>query len=225
MSRRIRFVLVALVLVVIVAVCWFMVLSPLRADIATANASIEAERTKLAAAQAKLAQAETTRQEGKLNQARLLELAKMVPDSEEIPSLLLQIQELADQSGIEFISITPGEPVEAGAFQIIPLQLEFSGTYFDLSDFVYRAEQMAAGPGRLLAVKALALRLASEATTESVSDTSQSPVLGVSMTLYAFETAVSAAATPATTPGATPPATSAGTASNESAPTANPSGL
>jgi type IV pilus assembly protein PilO len=225
MSRRIRLVLVALVLVVIVAVCWFMVLSPLRADIATSNASIEAERTKLAAAQAKLAQAETTRQEGKLNQARLLELAKMVPDSEEIPSLLLQIQELADQSGIEFISITPGEPVEAGAFQIIPLQLEFSGTYFDLSDFVYRAEQMAAGPGRLLAVKALALRLASEATTESVSDTSQSPVLGVSMTLYAFETAVSAAATPATTPGATPPATSAGTASNESAPTANPSGL
>jgi Tfp pilus assembly protein PilO len=157
-----------------------------------------------------------------MNQARLLELAKMVPDSEEIPSLLLQIQDLADQSGIEFISITPGEPVEAGAFRIIPLQLEFSGTYFDLSDFVYRAEQMAAGPGRLLAVKALALRLASEATTESGADTSQSPVLGVSMTLYAFETAVAATTTPTTTPA---PTTPAGTASNETAPTANPSGL
>ncbi len=116
MSRRIRFVLVALALVVIVAVCWFMVLSPLRADIATTNASIEAERTKLAAAQAKLAQAETTRQEGKMNQARLLELAKMVPDSEEIPSLLLQIQDLADQSGIDFISITPGEPSRGRRF-------------------------------------------------------------------------------------------------------------
>jgi type IV pilus assembly protein PilO len=225
MSRRIRFVLVALVLVVVVAVCWFMVLSPLRGDIASTNTSIEAERKNLAGVKAELRVAQDNRQKGPMNQARLLELAKMVPDSEEIPSLLLQIQDLADQSGIEFISITPGEPVEAGAFRIIPLQLEFSGTYFDLSDFVYRAEQMAAGPGRLLAVKALALRLASEATTGSGAAPSQSPVLGVSMTLYAFETAVSAAATPATTPGATPPATSAGTASSETAPTANPSGL
>lgn len=224
MSRRIRFVLVALALVVIVALCWFMLLSPIRGDVTATNALIEAEQTKLAAAQAKLAQAETTRQEGKKNQARLLELAKMVPDSEEIPSLLLQIQDLADQSGIEFISITPGEPVQAGAFQILPLQLEFSGTYFDLSDFVYRAEQMAAGPGRLLAVKALALRLVSEDTTESGSGTSQSPVLGVSMTLYAFETAASVNTTPTTTPEATPPATSAEMSSNDTVPTTNSSG-
>jgi len=224
MTRRIRFVLVALALVVIVALCWFMLLSPIRGDIAATNASIEGERTKLAAAQAKLAQAETTRQEGNKNQARLLELAKMVPDSEEIPSLLLQIQDLADQSGIEFISITPGDPVQAGAFQILPLQLEFSGTYFDLSDFIYRAEQMAAGPGRLLAIKTLALSLDTAATTGSGAGTSPSPTLGVSMTLYAFETAASASTTPATTPGAAPPATPAGTSSNETPPTTNSSG-
>ena len=75
----------------------------MREDIATVSANIEAEKTKLATALAELAAAETTQAEGMENQARLLELAKMVPYSEEIPSLMLQIQDLADQSGIEFI--------------------------------------------------------------------------------------------------------------------------
>ena len=47
----------------------------------------------------------------------------MVPESEEIPSLLLQIQDLADQSGIDFISITPGSVIDADTFQILPLEL------------------------------------------------------------------------------------------------------
>lgn len=224
MNRKIRVVLVALALVVIVVLCWFLLLSPIRGDIAATNASIEAEQTRLSAAQAKLAQAETTRQEGKKNQARLLELAKMVPESEEIPSLLLQIQDLADQSGIDFISITPGDPVQENAFRILPLELEFSGTYFDLSDFVYRAEQMAAGPGRLLAIKTVKLQLSPVATEGTGSDASVSPVLGVNMTLYAFEIAAAEATTPAPTAGAAQPATSSETSPSDTVPTDNPGG-
>lgn len=225
MNRRIRFVLVAVALVVIIALCWFLLLNPVRADIAAKNAAIEAEQTKLAAAQAKLAQAETTRQEGKKNQGRLLELAKMVPESEEIPSLLLQIQDLADQSGIDFISITPGDPVQAGAFGILPLQLEFSGTYFDLSDFVYRAEQMAAGPGRLLAIKTLRLQLGQEATEGTASGASAGPKLTVNMTLYAFVMASSPATAPTTAAGAAQPATTSETSPSGTVPTTSPSGL
>ena len=55
----------------------------------------------------------------------------MVPESGQVPSLLVQIQDLADQSGIMFISVSPGEPKESEGFQIIPLTLEFSGSYFD----------------------------------------------------------------------------------------------
>jgi Tfp pilus assembly protein PilO len=114
----------------------------------------------------------------------LLELAKMVPLTEELPSLLLQIQDLADQAGIEFIQVTPGEATatESGEFQLIPLGLEFSGTYFDVSDFIYRAEQMVAGPGRLLAIKSVSLALGAETEASAV----RSPELGVTMSIYAF---------------------------------------
>ena len=159
MNRRLLYGLIVAGLIVVVALVWFFVLNPMRNDIASTKDAIETEQTRLAAAQAKLAQAKVTRQEGRKNQARLLELAKMVPPSDEIPSLLLQIQALADQSGITFMAITPGDLIQSNDFQILPLQVEFTGTFFPLNDFLYRVERMAAGPGRLLATKQLNLQL------------------------------------------------------------------
>ncbi len=185
MSRKIRMILLSLGLVVFAAVVWFFVLSPIRGDIADTDTAIEDQLSKLSVAQGALAQAESTKAEGKRNQARLLELAKMIPASEELPSLLLQIQDLADQAGIDFISVTPGDAteVEGAEFLILPLDLTFTGTFFDLSDFVYRAEQMVAGPGRLLAVKSMSLALsnASQGLSAAVS-----PDLDVSLSLLAF---------------------------------------
>lgn len=185
MTNRVRMVLIALAVVVVALLVWFFLLDPIRDDIAATETQIEEEQTRLSQAQMKLAQAEATREEGRKNQARLLEMAKMMPTTEEVPSLLLQIQDLADQSGIRFIAVTPGNAQESekADYRILPLNLEFSGTFFDISDFVWRAEQMVSGPGRLLAVKDLQLALggAQEATGAGVS-----PELSVSMTMYAF---------------------------------------
>ena len=191
MTRKMRMLLSAVVLVAIVAMAWMFLISPLRADIAGANTSIVDEQTKLSSAQAKLAAAETTRAEGQKNQARLLELAKMVPQATQVPSLLVQVQDLADQSGIDFLSMSPGAPTESSGFQIIPLQLQFTGSYFDLSDFAYRVEQLVSGPGRLLTVKSVQLQMgATDGSATSGKSTQQttgdSPDLTVSMILYAF---------------------------------------
>jgi Tfp pilus assembly protein PilO len=183
-TQKVRLTLMALAIVIFAALIWFFVLSPIRGDIADVQTSIEEEQNLVMQANTRLKQAEATRAEGKRNQARLMELAKMVPLSEELPSLLLQIQDLADQSGIEFIQVTPGDAIasESTDFQIIPLALGFSGTYFDLSDFIYRAEQMVAGPGRLLAIKSVELGLTGEETGAAAG----SPQLDVTMNIYAF---------------------------------------
>lgn len=190
MTRKMRILLSAVALVAIIAMAWLFLISPLRADIADTKTSIAEETTRLAAAQTELAQAETTRAEGQKNEARLLELAKMVPQASQVPSLLVQIQDLADQSGIDFLSMSPGDATEADGFQIIPLQLQFTGSYFNLSDFAYRVEQLVAGPGRLLTVKSISLVLGNADTTATTLKSSgaatKTPALTVSMTLYAF---------------------------------------
>lgn len=209
MNRRLVFGLIIAALVVVVALVWFLMLNPMRNDIASTEDAIQSEQVRLAAAQAKLAQAEVTRQEGRRNQARLLELAKLVPPSDEIPSLLLQIQALADQSGITFMAITPGDLIQSTDFQLLPLQVEFKGTFFPLNDFLYRIERMAAGPGRLLATKQLNLQLGDL--------TPDGQELRVMMTIYAFEMAGSTRVGAASTGGA--PAGSATTATSEPAST------
>ncbi len=184
MTQKVKLLLMGAGIVLFAVVIWFLVLSPIRGDIADTQQAIQEEKTLVVQANTQLKHAEATRGEGKRNQMRLLELAKMVPMNAELPSLLLQIQDLADQSGIEFIQVTPGQVAAAvsGVFEVVPLQLEFTGTFFDVSDFIYRAEQMVAGPGRLLAVKNVDLALGGDTGLSAGS----SPELRVSISVYAF---------------------------------------
>jgi Tfp pilus assembly protein PilO len=205
-----RLLLSAVALVAIVAIAWFLLISPVRQNIADTESQISEQQNQLHQAQTKLAAAQTTRAEGKKNQARLLELAKMVPLATQVPSLLVQIQDLADQSGIVFTSVTPGAATQAGQFEISSLQLQFSVSYFDLSDFAYRVEQLVAGPGRLLAVKSVQLKLGG-AADGSKTASGGSPVLTVDMTLDAFAMTTIAKGSPAT--GAQPGTTAAGSTS------------
>jgi type IV pilus assembly protein PilO len=219
-SRKTRLLLSAVALVAIVAVAWFFLISPVRSSIAETNASINEQQARLDQAKSKLAAAQSTRAEGKKNQARLLELAKMVPQNVQVPSLLVQIQDLADQAGISFTSMSPGAPSEAGDFKMIPMQLQFTGTYFDLSDFAYRVEQLVAGPGRLMAIKTISLKLGG-ADDASAASTSGSPKLTVDMTVYAFSMGASGSGATAATPAPAAAATGASTSSTSNKTTPN----
>ncbi|GAB4252317.1 MAG: hypothetical protein Kow00129_13190 [Thermoleophilia bacterium] len=179
MTRRNVYLLSGVGLVLIAVLYWFFLLSPIRAHIAETETLIEQERQQLQAAQAKLAQMEQTRLEAKRNNARLIQLAKMVPVDEEVPSLLLQVQDLAAESGIDFLSITPSSDDSGGEIGSIPLALTFKGTFFDVNDFLYRAERLAANPGRLLAGTTLTLSPLEQTV-------GQSPELQVSLTLDAY---------------------------------------
>lgn len=193
MSRTLRFILAGAGLIVLIIIAWFVLLGPLSSDLAAVSTSIGEEKTRLAVVQAKLAQAEVTRAEGKKNQARLLELVKILPGSDEVPSLLLQIQALADESGVQFVSITPDEAVESRPVRILPFSVEVSGSFFDVCDFMYRVEQLVEGPGRLLVVKQLDISVAEtvgQATDGTIlgGQGELSPELNASMILYAFDT-------------------------------------
>jgi type IV pilus assembly protein PilO len=180
MSRRIRLWLGAIAILVVALLVFFLVINPIRGDISQLETDIEAEEARISTAMGEIAKAEDTKNEGRRNQARILELSKLIPVEQEIPSLILEIQDLADKAGIDWIQITPGNISDAGvgSYWTLPLSLQFTGTYFDVSDFIYRAEQMAAGPGRLMAVKSLGL------TPQSV--VGNETGLGVAMVLYAF---------------------------------------
>lgn len=187
MSRRSIFILAGLGLVVIVAAYWFLLFSPLQSRISQHDTQIEEARQQLVVLQTKLAQLGTMKDEAAKNQGRLLELAKLVPETAELPSLILEIQALATEAGITFMKVSPGQATVSAGFQVIPLTLEFSGSFFDINDFIYRAEQLASAPGRLLSVQDLKLDLNSKSSSSQQPSSGFSPTLGVNMTLNAYE--------------------------------------
>jgi type IV pilus assembly protein PilO len=189
--RRTLYILVGVGLVVVVLIGWVFLISPLRSSIAQKDAEILAQQQTLATAQATLARMKQTQLQAEANEGRFIELSKMLPTEDQVPSLLLQVQDLAAESGIEVMSITPSPaaPTNYG-FAALGLALQFSGTYFDTNDLIYRLEQLVAAPGRLLAVKDVALTLGANLKN------GVSPVLGVTMTVQAFKSI------PATAPAA-----------------------
>lgn len=188
MSRRSVYILAGVGLVVVAAAYYFLVLSPLRTSIKDTEASIATEQQTLSANKIKLAQMQQTREEAAKNQATLMELSKMLPEATELPSLLLQIQDLATESGIDFMTISPAAPQAAGSIEIVSLGVSIKGSFFDINDFLYRAEQMVAGPGRLLAVKSVSFALGGDVYAASPDLTSQ-------VTLYAFRRSTTAPGT------------------------------
>jgi Tfp pilus assembly protein PilO len=204
-NRRVRLALGVVSIVVVALGVFFLLINPIRSEISQLRVQIDDENAKITKAEQGLRVAEATRSEGRRNQALLMELAKMIPSTSEIPSLILQIQDLADKAGIEWIQVSPSEPraVQGLGYQALSLTLNFSGSFYDVSDFIYRAEQMVAGPGRLLAVKNVAL------TVESVKGGGSVPfsvMLNVNMTIDAF--VMTQVSTPA--PTASPPSESTG---------------
>jgi type IV pilus assembly protein PilO len=76
---------------------------------------------------------------------QLLELSKRIPTQPEIPTLVLQIEEIANASGMAQLSIEPGDPEPppgGGNFSVVPITMSFEGTYEQMQDFQRRLDDL-----------------------------------------------------------------------------------
>ena len=128
--------LVAAVLLALVA-GWFLVISPKRSDASTLKQQIADTRDQIAAAHGVRTQSEPA-----IRVADLFKLSRAMPNTADIPGVLLQLSRVADETGVTFQSITPHDPVSLGAYQQIDIDLTFQGRFYDLSDFLYRLRNL-----------------------------------------------------------------------------------
>jgi type IV pilus assembly protein PilO len=128
-----------LVLLVVVAALLvvFLVMPQIRAG-AASRAKQASIRKDMAQAQLTLDRLKSAQQEAIANQAELIKIGNQVPDQPELPTLLVEIQDLANQSGVDFVGITPGAPAKLGSVQAIGLALQLRGQFRDLDDFLSR---------------------------------------------------------------------------------------
>jgi len=151
--------LLAAAVLLALVVGWFLVISPKRSDVSTLKRQIDDTRDQISAAHGV-----RTPSQPAIRVADLFKLSRAMPNTADIPGVLLQISRVADETGVSFQAITPHDPTSLGAYQEIDIDLTFQGRFYDLSDFLFRLrnlvdvhEGVLNATGRVFSVKSITL--------------------------------------------------------------------
>lgn len=148
MERNDRNILILGILVLILlAVGYYLLLfSPLRQQYLDAfeeRTQREATRQQL---EQTVAELENVRRDAPNLERTVLELSKRLPEQDEIPTLVVQLQEIARGARVTQLTIEPGSPEappSGGDFSVVPLNMSFEGTYNEMQEFLLRLRNLA----------------------------------------------------------------------------------
>ena len=192
--------IVGVVILVYAAAGYFMVVSPKRAESMRLDDEIAATTLELSNALAATAAQDDAQP---IAVADIFRLATAMPSTPDMPGILLELSRIADETGIRFESITPQSALPVAAYQVVPIDVAFDGSFYALSDFLFRLRTLVTvrrgelhAAGRLFSVSSV---------TFSESDRGF-PLLGASLKLnaYVYGTNTAPSAVP---PPVVPPAT------------------
>ena len=139
-------VLVLLVLLLLVVGYYFLFLGPLLDRLGERSEERSAKEAQLANLRQEVAELEAVQRSAPETERQLLELSKRVPTQPEIPTLVVQMEDVADAAGVTQLSIqpgTPGPPPGGDDYSVVPVTMSFEGTYEQLIDFLRRTGQLA----------------------------------------------------------------------------------
>jgi type IV pilus assembly protein PilO len=155
----------ATIAIVVVAVLvagfagWFTVIRPQGSKLSDLKAEARNVEDKIAAYQQQVAAA---RSAPKIEVADVYRLAKAMPSKTDMPDLVLELSQLARDTGIRFDSISPQPIAPIGSYSVLPISVTFNGNFYNLADFLYRLRSLVTvhagrldATGRLFAVDTL----------------------------------------------------------------------
>ena len=148
MSRNDRnlIILGALAIVLLIVGFYFLLLGPLLTRLDEADQQREDREAQLAQLEQEVAELEEVRRNSPEIERQLLELSKRIPTQPEIPTLTVQIEEIARQSGVTQVSLNPGSPAPppgGGDYTVQPVTMSFEGTYEELQEFLRLTRNLA----------------------------------------------------------------------------------
>jgi len=148
--------------VLILVVGWFMLVSPQLDKASAASGQAQTVQDQIAA----LANAKPVPvKQPTIHTADLYALETALPSQEDQPDLLFQLDQLAQASDVEILSLSPQTGVATTTnYTIQPINLSLGGTYFHLTQFLRSLRRLVAkhhghliAHGPLFAVTAVAL--------------------------------------------------------------------
>ncbi len=183
------YIITAVVAVVLIVAWYFLLFSPAQRKISDLDTQVQSAKSALDMANQEVVKLESYKKTAPQSRAEVVRLGKMLPGSEDIPGLIIELTKTAEASGVSVTSIARGTTTPGSPFGIQTLTIQVGGRYFDVEDFLYRLEEYVAFrnatfrvTGRLLQVTQLTM----QASTGTEATSSGSPPLAVTIGLNAY---------------------------------------
>jgi type IV pilus assembly protein PilO len=194
-------VMIAPALLILAAVGYFLLIKPKQAEARKVQEEIVNLETQIEVARA--AQRQPAQEDpSAIKIADLFRITKAMPDEDDMPGIILELNDVAASAGVSFLAIAPqGGSVRSG-YSALPINLTFEGNYYDLTDFLFRLRNLVrvrdgelGADGRLFTLESLTME----------EGTGGFPSITASLTVTAFVYSTTPPAAPAApaAPGST----------------------
>ncbi|NTW29089.1 MAG: type 4a pilus biogenesis protein PilO [Coriobacteriia bacterium] len=153
LSPRNKVILTIVGCVIAIAVLAVALMLPMYNELGKLDTQISTADQQAAVFKAKLAQRQQMKDQSASTNATWLQLTSAVPESANLPSLIIDLQDAAFASGVQLVALTPSAPTSptaaaggvqatTSAYLIIPVQLEIIGTWSDTVDYLQRIQKL-----------------------------------------------------------------------------------
>ncbi len=205
MKRNAVIGLVAGALVIILA--WYLVIySPKNDELSKAEAQLTTEQKTTQDLEAELARLQEQQKNATEQAAELDKFDAAIPELPDLAEFIIQANDIADESGIEFMTIAPAPPVATGTTATIGLTITVTGGFFQVKDYLSKLENLP----RLVIVDGINLSSGGDTTSADTTSSSDGFSLSVNITGRMFTRALPTAVDAS---GAVPPPADPGTSS------------
>lgn len=144
MKKRDIAILIGLAVVVVLVAWYFLIIGPRRDEISELERQVQTEKTTYEEDAAKVERIDQERTAARQTSGELIKLNKLIPADAQVPSLIVELQQTANESGIDFMRIEPSDAFAGSdGNTIVPFTMQFQGNFFDVNDFLYRVENYA----------------------------------------------------------------------------------
>lgn len=153
LSAKMRmYVLIAVVGLLTLGVVFFVIV-PMLQEASDLDTQIATEQTNLSTAQSLVARRQSAKANSAANEVELMRIANQLPDSPQLPGLIIEIQDVANAAKVDLPDIevgsveaaTPGPDGVVPAFSVLQVTLRYRGDWAKVIDFGRRLAQLDRG--------------------------------------------------------------------------------
>ena len=162
-------------------------ISPKASQVRKKQKEVQAAQQEEGVLRTQLEQLQAAAKDAPKDRKRLAALQRQIPPTADLPGIIRLLNNTADKSGVDFMTLAPGQPTPTGAISVVPIQITVEGGFFAVDQYLYLLEHLP--------------RVSKVTTLSITSDATGQAHLAVSLTANFFTTDTSAG--PGSLPGAT----------------------